>query len=97
VVLPRKVKLRLPMHWKLLNNIVSKNVNPLRAQLIIGQKMATEIVFKPFAPLRSEGNHLEDRIEKIRVKIAAGKFTEAIDDSTDLMKMTLAGLRYLQT
>jgi GPI ethanolamine phosphate transferase 1 len=59
--------------------------------------MATEIAFKPFSPLRSEGNHLADRIEKIREMIAHGEFEEAIVASTDLMKLTLAGLRYLQT
>ena len=59
--------------------------------------MGTEIAFKPFKPLRSEGNHLEDRVAKIRALIDGAKYTEAIEASEDLMKLTLAGFRYLQT
>jgi hypothetical protein len=59
--------------------------------------MATEIAFKPFAPLRSEGNHLEDRFDKIRKMIDQGQYADAIDASTELMTITLAGFRYLQT
>jgi hypothetical protein len=59
--------------------------------------MATEIAFKPFKPLRSEGNHLEDRIERIREMIENKQHLKAIEASEDLMKMTLAGFRYLQT
>jgi len=66
-------------------------------KLTIESKMATEIAFKPFKPLRSEGNHLEDRIERIRTMIAQREYEEAIDASTELMTVTLAGFRYLQT
>jgi GPI ethanolamine phosphate transferase 1 len=66
-------------------------------KLIIGSKSATEIVFKPFKPLRSEGNHLEDRIGRIESLIDRGRYEEAILASTDLMTITLGGLRYLQT
>jgi hypothetical protein len=59
--------------------------------------MATEIAFKPFKPLRSEGSHLEDKIESIREMIDLRKYEEAIDASTELMTITLAGFRYLQT
>jgi len=59
--------------------------------------MATEIAFKPFKPLRSGGNHFEDRVERIQEMIDRGQYAEAIDASTELMKVTLAGLRYLQT
>lgn len=59
--------------------------------------MATEIAFKPFKPLRSEGNHLEDRIERIRDMIKNKQYLKAIDSSEELMTMTLAGFRYLQT
>ena len=59
--------------------------------------MATEIAFKPFKPLRSEGNHLEDRVERIREMIDRGQYSEAIEASTELMTITLAGFRYLQT
>jgi len=59
--------------------------------------MGTEIAFKPFKPLRSEGNHLHDRVERIQAMIDQAKYTEAIEASEDLLKLTLAGLRYLQT
>ena len=59
--------------------------------------MASEIGFKPFKPLRSEGNHLEDRIERIRDMIKNKQYLKAIDASEELMTMTLAGFRYLQT
>jgi phosphatidylinositol glycan class N len=59
--------------------------------------MATEIAFKPFAALRSEGNHLEERFERVQLMIDQGQYTEAIHSLEDLMKLTLAGLRYLQT
>lgn len=59
--------------------------------------MATEIAFKPFKPLRSEGNHLEDRISDIETLIGQGQYHTAIDASEQLMKIILAGFRYLQT
>ena len=68
-----------------------------RLKLMIDSKMATEIVFRPFKPLHSEGNHLEDKIESIRNMIEQKKYKEAIDASTALMKITLEGFRYLQT
>ena len=59
--------------------------------------METEIAFKPFKPLRSEGSHLEDKVEHITALIQKGHYEEAIDASTELTKSALAGLRYLQT
>lgn len=59
--------------------------------------MATEIAFKPFKPLRSQGNHLEDRILDIETLIGQGQYHTAIDASEQLMKIILAGFRYLQT
>src|ERR1700738_4507336 len=59
--------------------------------------MATEIAFKPFSPLRSEGQHLEDRFQKIQSMIDQGEYARAIDASTELMTITLAAFRYLQT
>ena len=59
--------------------------------------MDTEIAFKPFKPLRSEGNHLEDKIGTIETLIESGFYDEAIHASTELMTITLAGFRYLQT
>jgi hypothetical protein len=59
--------------------------------------MATEIAFKPFKPLRSEGNHLEDRLSNIGKLIEQRRYEEAINASIELMTITLAGFRYLQT
>lgn len=59
--------------------------------------MATEIAFKPFKPLRSQGNHMIDRIAKIETLIETGRYEEAIESSTELMTLALSGLRYLQT
>ena len=59
--------------------------------------MANEIAFRPFKPLRSEGNHLEDKITDIQKLIDRGQYEEAIDASEELMTLTLAGFRYLQT
>jgi hypothetical protein len=59
--------------------------------------MATEIAFKPFKPLRTEGNHLEHKIEAIESLINNGSYEAAIHASTELMTTALAGLRYLQT
>jgi GPI ethanolamine phosphate transferase 1 len=59
--------------------------------------MATEIAFKPFKALRSEGNHLEDKILDIQKLIERGQYEEAIDASEQLMTIILAGFRYLQT
>lgn len=70
---------------------------PLTVRLTLGSKMATEIAFKPYKPLRSEGNHLEDRIERIREMIKNKLYLKAIEASEELMTMTLAGFRYLQT
>ena len=61
------------------------------------QKMATEIAFKPFKPLRSDGNHLEDKILDIQKMIEREQYENAIDASEQLMTITLAGFRYLQT
>jgi hypothetical protein len=74
-----------------------KERNSVKNGLIIDQKMGTEIAFKPFKPLRSEGNHLYDRVERIQAMIDNGNYDEAIEASEDLMKLTLAGFRYLQT
>jgi hypothetical protein len=65
--------------------------------LTIGLKMATEVAFKPFAPLRSEGNHLKDKVHKIQEMIDQKRYAEAIHASAALMRLTLAGFRYLQT
>jgi hypothetical protein len=77
--------------------MLSKNVCSLPSSLTIGLKIANEVAFKPFAPLRSEGNHLDDRVSIIREMIDQRQYAEAIDASAELMRLTLAGFRYLQT
>jgi len=86
------------MPKKSLSNMLLKNViPPFQLSLTVGSKMATEIAFKPFKPLRSEGNHLEDRVERIQEMIDHKAYSQAIEASTELMTITLAGFRYLQT
>jgi Phosphatidylinositolglycan class N (PIG-N) len=105
----KKVKQSLLTLLKSLNNTVSKNVpapnlKPPPASLPRGlqadrveSKSNTEIAFQPFKPLRSEGDHLDDKIAHIQSLIASGKHQEAIVASEELMSLALAGLRYLQT
>ena len=76
---------------------VKERTSVREPRLRAGQKMATEIAFKPFKPLRSEGNHLEDKILDIQNLIERGQYEEAVDASEKLMTITLAGFRYLQT
>jgi len=77
--------------------LVKERIPLTQSRLIIGQKMATEIAFKPFKQLRSEGNHLADKILDIQKLIEQGQYEEAIEASEQLMTITLAGFRYLQT
>jgi len=76
---------------------VKERIFSYLTRLKVGSKSAREIAFKPFQPLRSEGNHMEDRISKIEVLIDRWRYEEAIEASTELMTLALGGLRYLQT
>ncbi|KAJ9154864.1 GPI ethanolamine phosphate transferase 1 [Pleurostoma richardsiae] len=61
------------------------------------QKKASELRFRPYKPLNSEGLTPENRVADIRQLIDAGNYEEAIEESDALMQIALQGLRYLQT
>lgn len=58
-------------------------------------KKATQLQYKPYGPLSTQSP--EDRLQAIRGLIEAGNHEEAIEETAALMKITLEGLRYLQT
>lgn len=65
---------------------------------MLDSKRATELRFRPFPPLGSEsGRSPEARLTDIRELIDAGAHTRAIEQSMELIKLGLEGLRYLQT
>ncbi len=61
------------------------------------KKAAAELRFRPYQPLSESGLSAERRIADIRQLIDAGNLEEAIEESAALIKVGLAGLRYLQT
>lgn len=61
------------------------------------QKQKTELRYKAFAPLGDATHSASYRIDKVKKLISAGQFDTAIKESEVLMKLGLAGLRYLQT
>ncbi|KAL1962009.1 hypothetical protein VTN77DRAFT_653 [Rasamsonia byssochlamydoides] len=61
------------------------------------RKRANQLRFKPYAPLSPEENYLERRFSEIETLISAGKFEQAIAESSQLFSTALEGLRYLQT
>lgn len=65
------------------------------------KKKATELRYRPFAPLAGTsaggGAAPDERVAAIRALIGAGRFDEAIEEAAALAKMGLEGLRYLQT
>jgi phosphatidylinositol glycan class N len=61
------------------------------------QKLATEIRYKPFAPLGDLEHSPAHRIAEIENLSASGKHDEAIEKCTELIKLAINGLRYLQT
>lgn len=60
-------------------------------------KKATELRYRPYRPLSGNGLTPERRVADIKELIEAGHYEEAIEESAALMKVGLAGLRYLQT
>ncbi|KAK7956854.1 phosphatidylinositolglycan class N [Apiospora aurea] len=60
-------------------------------------KIATELRFRPYAPLSAEGQTLEARLGAIRGLIEKGRSEEAIEETAALIQLALEGLRYLQT
>ena len=61
------------------------------------QKRATELQYKPFAAFAAVNGSIEERIAFIRKAIDEGLLKDAIQDSQDLIRLGLEGLRYLQT
>jgi phosphatidylinositol glycan class N len=61
------------------------------------KKKATELRYRPYAPLSENGQDAESRVAHIRKLIDSGLYEEAIEESTALLKVGLGGLRYLQT
>ncbi|KAK8042672.1 phosphatidylinositolglycan class N [Apiospora phragmitis] len=60
-------------------------------------KIATELRFRPYAPLSAEGQTLEARLDAIHGLIESGRSEEAIEETAALIQLALEGLRYLQT
>ncbi|KAH8804798.1 GPI ethanolamine phosphate transferase-like protein [Xylogone sp. PMI_703] len=61
------------------------------------RKMDTELHYRPYRPLSDQETSVERRLARIQGLIDRGKYDEAIADTSDLIKTTLDGLRYLQT
>ena len=61
------------------------------------QKKASELRFRPFAPLGDDQHSIEHRVNEIEISIEGGHFNEAIKMSQELLHLGLDGLRYLQT
>ena len=61
------------------------------------QKRATEFRYKPYPAFGDEKRSIDHRIDSIRSSIEVGDYEIAIQQSRDLLKLGLEGLRYLQT
>lgn len=62
------------------------------------QKKSTELRYRPFSAFSgSAENSVEHRIARIRESIDSGRADDAIEQCTELIKLGLEGLRYLQT
>ncbi|KAL9064852.1 MAG: hypothetical protein Q9157_007683 [Trypethelium eluteriae] len=61
------------------------------------QKRATVLRYKPFSSFATEERSPDHRIDHISQLIKSQKFNQAIEESQTLLKLTLDGLRYLQT
>ncbi|KAK7539702.1 Phosphatidylinositolglycan class N-domain-containing protein [Phyllosticta citribraziliensis] len=59
------------------------------------QKKDKELRYKPFAPFAERA--IDQRVADIQATIESGKAHEAIEECEALIKLGLAGLRYLQT
>ncbi|KAM0177996.1 hypothetical protein ACHAPF_003966 [Botrytis cinerea] len=60
-------------------------------------KKATELKYRPFEGLGEENHTAEHRLADIRNLIDRGQHEEAIRETAELVRLGLAGLRYLQT
>jgi len=61
------------------------------------KKAASQLRFVPYRPLSENGSTPDQRIAEIRTVINEGRYEEAIEESAALIKVGLAGMRYLQT
>jgi len=61
------------------------------------KKRASELRFRPFKPLSETEGTADQRTAAIRRLVDTGHYEEAIEESAALIKVGLAGLRYLQT
>ena len=61
------------------------------------EKMATELRYRPYPGFADEEHSIQHRLDDIRAIIDGGHYQQAIEDSDNLMKLGLQGLRYLQT
>lgn len=61
------------------------------------RKNATVLRYKPYPALGDEEHSANHRLEQIESLIQTKQYQEAITQSADLIQITLAGLRYLQT
>lgn len=61
------------------------------------QKKATELRYRPFKALGDEEHSVDHRFAAIRALIDQGHYEDAIQETAALVKVGLAGLRYLQT
>jgi phosphatidylinositol glycan class N len=61
------------------------------------QKKSTEIRYRPFKALGDDEHSVEHRFAAISALIDQGRHEEAIRETAALVKVGLAGLRYLQT
>jgi GPI ethanolamine phosphate transferase 1 len=61
------------------------------------KKKATELRFRPFPPLSGSETSVDQAFARIRHLVDAANYEEAIEESAALIKVGLAGLRYLQT
>ena len=59
--------------------------------------MRTQLRYRPFRALRGKDVAPDRRVAAIATLIEAGSYEEAIEESAALIKLTLEGLRYLQT
>ena len=61
------------------------------------QKSASQLHFRPYQPLSTNEKSSARRVAEIEQLIETGNFEEAIEEAAALLKLGLAGLRYLQT
>ena len=61
------------------------------------RKRVTELRYRPFAPFAAANGSIEERLALVRKAIDRDQLKNAIQESQDLIRLALDGLRYLQT